>query len=103
MLSLESLPKQDLLEKISSWLEKSDDKKSNDFESDDTDDDHSDVSDEEFKHIFKIKRRSLRGMHPIKIQEEYRQNRIFIQQFDDSQFYEKEQLKSLIQEISTCV
>ena len=102
-LSLESLPKQDLFEKICSWLEKSDDGNSNDFKTDDMDDDYSDVSDEEFKHIFKIKRRSLRGMHPIKIQEEYHQNRVFVQQFDDSQFYEKEQLKSMIQGISTCV
>jgi hypothetical protein len=103
MLSLENLPKQDLFKKICSWLEKRYDDNSNDFETNDMDDDHSDVSNEEFKHIFQIKRRSLRGMHPIKIQEEYHQNRVFIQQLDDSQFYGKKQLKSLIQGISTCV
>ena len=45
MLSLESLPKQDLFEKICSWLEKSDDGNSNDCKTDDMDDDYSDVSD----------------------------------------------------------
>ena len=103
MLSLESLSKQDLFEKICSWLEKSDDGNSNDFRTDEMDDDYSDVSDEEFKHIFKIKRRSLRGMHPIKIQEEYQQNQVFIHQFDDLQFCGKEQTKSSIPGISICV
>ena len=77
-LSLESLPRQDRFETICSWLQQSssdDDDELLEHEDDIEDsvtseDNASEVSDEDYKHIFTIKRRSLRGMHPIKIHED---------------------------------
>merc|ERR1719382_1126892 len=76
-LSLESLPRQDRFENICSWLQQSssdDDEllehEDNVVDSVTSEDNDSEVSDEDFKHIFTIKRRSLRGMHPIKIHED---------------------------------
>ena len=76
-LSLESLPRQDRFENICSWLQtsSSDDNELLEHEDDvddsiDSEDNDSDVSDEDYKHIFTIKRRSLRGMHPLKIHED---------------------------------
>ena len=74
-LSLESLPRQDRFENICSWLQTSSSDELLEHEDDvkdsvDSEDNDSDVSDEDYKHIFTIKRRSLRGMHPLKIHED---------------------------------
>ena len=100
MLSLDSLPKQDRFESICSWLQTSDD---NIPLGSETDDGYSDVSDEEFKHIFRIKRRSLRSMHPIKIQEDFHQSSLFLQKMTDSELFENGVTHSKVIGISTCV
>ena len=74
-LSLESLPRQDRFENICSWLQTSSSDELLEHEDDveysvTSEDNDSDVSDEDYKHIFTIKRRSLRGMHPLKIHED---------------------------------
>ena len=76
-LSLESLPRQDRFENICSWLQQSSSDDDELLEHEDevedsvsSEDNVSEVSDEDYKHIFTIKRRSLRGMHPIKIHED---------------------------------
>ena len=64
--SIESLPKQDLFERIYHWLENNENDSENYFYNEESDD-------QDYEVRFKLKNTKLKDLHPIKIQEEYLQ------------------------------